>query len=326
MQTKVVLVGLVATAAAIAAFVWLMVPLPSARQRPAQTASEKPREAAPKAASPYSALPEREAIGKPAGTLFSAQSWSAAAPQRAAKPAPIAPPSPPPMPYRVAGSVFQDNAQQIILARGDVVLTVREGDTLEGGYRVEAIRADRIMLVYLPMNVTQELPVTSSLAVDEPPPRSAASAPTGRAAGAVAAAASSSAGEQPARLHWEGPAQVQAGTPFDVSLKVTSTEAVRSAPLQITYDAQALEALSVRAGGFFSDGLFSYRVNSGSIFIGASGKGGVASDSEFLIVRFMPIRPTPAAELKLSSLTLQDPAGRTITHEAPAVFRTVITQ
>ena len=325
MQKKVLLVGLVATAAAIAALVWLPVPMPSARQRPAHTASEKPPEAAPEAGSPFSALPEREAIGKPAGTLFSAQSWSVAAPQLVAKPAAIAPPSPPPMPYRVAGSVFQDNAVQIILARGDIVLTVREGDTLEGGYRVEAIRGDRVTLLYLPMNATQDLPVASTLAVDEPPPRIAASAPTARTARAVAAAASSPGGE-PARLHWEGPAQVRTGTPFDVSLKVTSAEAVRSAPLQITYDPQALEAVSVRAGGFFSDGLFSYRVNSGSIFIGASGKGSVPSDAEFLVVRFMPIRATPAAELKLSSLTLQDATGRTITHQAPAVFRTVITQ
>lgn len=314
---------MVLIAVAVGAATWLRVSPPSATQTTGKSGAESKTEA-PKAADRLSALPQREAIGKPTGPLFSAQSWSVTARESPVKAAPVAPPGPPAMPYRVAGSVFQDNAQQIILARGDAVLTVREGDTLEGGYRVEAIRSDRVTLLYLPMNLSQDLPVTSTLVVDEPPPRTAASAPTARLAGAVAA--SSAAAEPLARLHWEGPAQVRAGTPFDVSLKVTSTEAVRSAPLQITYDAQALEAVSVRAGGFFSDGLFSYRVNSGSIFIGASGKGSVASDAEFLVVRFMPIRATSAAELKLSSLTLQDATGRTIAHQAPAAFRTVITQ
>jgi hypothetical protein len=38
-------------------------------------------------------------------------------------------------------------------------------------------------------------------------------------------------------------------------LKLTSAEAVRAAPLQLTFDPEVLEAVAVRAGGFFSDGL-----------------------------------------------------------------------
>jgi hypothetical protein len=226
------------------------------------------------------------------------------------------------MPYRVAGRVFQDGALQIILARGDAVLTVREGDTLDGAYQVEKIQADSVTLVYLPLGVRTELPVNAALAFDEssarPAPVAAASAP--------AAAAGASAPE-PAMLRWEGPQRVTAGAAFDVALKLTSAEAVRAAPLQLQYDAQVLEPVAVRAGGFFSGGLFSYRVNpGGSIFIGASGKGAAASDAEFLVVRFKPIGAPGTAELKVSSVSLLDPAGRAIAHQQPAAFRTVISQ
>ena len=74
-------------------------------------------------------------------------------------------------------------------------------------------------------------------------------------------------------------------------------------------------------------GLFSYRVlPGGSIFIGASGKGSVAADAEFLVVRFKPIGAPGTAELKISSVSLQDTTGRAIAYQQPAPFRTIISQ
>ena len=35
----------------------------------------------------------------------------------------------------------------VVLSRGDAVCPVREGDTLEGGYRVESIAPDRVTLI-----------------------------------------------------------------------------------------------------------------------------------------------------------------------------------
>jgi hypothetical protein len=111
-----------------------------------------------------------------------------------------------------------------------------------------------------------------------------------------------------------------------VALKVSSQEAVRSAPLQLSFDAELLEAVDVRRGGFFADGSFSYRINpSGSIFIGASGKGAVPADAEFFVVTFKPVRPG-ASELKLSSVLLQGAAGRAIAHDQPLSLRTSIVQ
>jgi hypothetical protein len=63
---------------------------------------------------------------------------------------------------------------------------------------------------------------------------------------------------------------------------------------------------------------------SGSITVGAFGKGDVPDDAEFVVVTFKPIR-AGAAELKLSSLVLQG-AGGAVVHEPIAAFRTSITQ
>jgi len=111
---------------------------------------------APPAAAPrLSALPEREALGKPQGEPFAPRSWVPAAPKAAPKVA--APPAPPPMPYRSAGRVVREGVAQALLARGDTVFAVREGDTLEGGYRVETIAADHITLVYLPLGTRDRI-------------------------------------------------------------------------------------------------------------------------------------------------------------------------
>jgi hypothetical protein len=210
------------------------------------------------------------------------------------------------MPYRVAGAVTQDGTTQIVLARGDSVLTVREGDTLDGTYRVDAVTASHVSLTYLPLGIREDLPITSALAE--------ASAPRAVAAGAAHA-----------QLAWDGPKQVSAGSTFRVALKLTSTEAIRAAPLELSYDAQLVRPIAVRAGDFFSGGMFSYRVNpGGSIFIGASGKGAVPSDAEFLVVNFEPIRASGVAEVTVSSLSLEDTTGRAIAYREPGSFRTAI--
>jgi hypothetical protein len=310
LRNKRLLVLLVLAAAAAAAAVWLPAPAPQVVEAARTERRPQPKQAEGALAS----LPAREPIGRQAGELFSPQPWTASPSQSSSPSAPVEPPRPvaPPMPYRVAGQVSHNGATQVVLARGDLVITVDEGDTLDGGYRVEKIGEDRVTLIYLPLDLRQDLVMTSTLTVDAPP---AAAQPAAQAA----------AGEQPAKLRWDGPKQVNAGSTFDVTLKLTSAAAVRAMPLQLSFDPNVLEAIAVRAGGFFSDGLFSYRVNpGGSIFVGASGKGEVANDAEFLIIRFKSIRPSADAELKVSSISLQGAGGRAIAHEQPAAFRTSV--
>jgi len=255
----------------------------------------------------FAALPARAPLGAMRGELFSSPApppLPVVAPQAA--PQPVAPP----VPYRVAGKVVYDGVTKVVLAKGDSVLVVEEGETLDGGYRVEAIGADEVTLLYVPLGIRERLPVASTLGGDVP------------------AATAAAGGSRPAQVRWEGPERVQAGNNFTVTLKVTSHEPLRSSPLQLSFDAQLLEAVAVRPGKFFgADGFFSYRVNkpAGSIFIGASGPGNVAADAELVILTFRPIRPAEAAEVKISFLRLQGAVGKPIAVEPVSAYRTSIT-
>jgi hypothetical protein len=273
----------------------------------------------------FAKLPRRESIGRPAGELFLPQSWSPppAKPRSVAvKPAPPPPPekpAAPPVPYRLVGKMVHEEQPQIVLAKGDAVFTVREGDTLDDGYRVVGIRADHVTLVYLPLDVQHTLRLQSSFIIDENFAESQRDAPQpkGRSASADHSA--------PAQIRWAGPEQVKAGDSFTVALKVSSGQPLRAAPLQLTYDAAILEPVDVRPGKFFVGGLFSYRINpEGSILVGASGKESVPADAELLLVTFKPIRAGTTAELKIASMTLQSSGGKPVAHEQPAAFRTAI--
>src|SRR5262249_61949107 len=92
-------------------------------------------------------------------------------------------------------------------------------------------------------------------------------------------------------LRGKGRARVTAEGEFEVAQKITANKRVRGSPLQLSYDAKLLEPVAVRAGEFFAEGSFTYRVNpSGSITVGAFGKGNVPDDAQFVVVTFQPIR------------------------------------
>lgn len=319
MRKKRILGWAVLIGGAAAAAVWA--PLPQEDDAPVSTvagdAGATRKQAAPDKGV-VAELPARETLGRRRGELFPSQSWTPP-PKPPAKIAEAPPPAPtpPPIPYRVAGRVVHNGVAEVVLAKGDRVLTVRPGDTLDDGYRVEAINSRAVTLTYLPLNIPQQLQVT--VALEDEKPRVAAAPP-------VAQQPQAAADNRPARLRLEGPARTRTGDQFSVALKVTSDQAVRSAPVQLSFDAQALEPVEVRRGGFFADGIFSFRINpSGSIFIGAAGKGAVPADAEFFVVTFKPVR-VGATELKLSSVLLQGAAGRAIAHDQPAAFRTAIVQ
>jgi hypothetical protein len=91
------------------------------------------------------------------------------------------------MPYRLAGKLIEEGGAQVVLAKGDSVITAREGATLEDGYRIEAIGRDEVTLLYVPLGLRQTLPMTSSLVIDRP-------------ATATAAATAAAADTSPAQL------------------------------------------------------------------------------------------------------------------------------
>jgi cohesin domain-containing protein len=305
-----------ALAAAAAAGVWFF----ADRSAP-PASSPQPVAAAPKnearSGEGMLVLPSRQGLSGPRGELFgsNAPPVRAAPKPKASVEAPPPAPVAPPMPYRVAGQVVFDGPPRVVLARDDRVFFVREGDMLEGGYRVESIKSDAVTLVYTPLDERQTLAVASALQVPVVPPtasRGVKQVPAGEG--------------RPAQLRWEGPASVTAGNEFEVALKITADKLVRGSPLQLSYDAKVLEPVAVRAGEFFAEGSFTYRVNpGGSITVGAFGKGDVPDDAEFVVVTFKPIRAGATTELKLSSLVLQGAAGALV-HEPLAAFRTSVTQ
>jgi len=251
------------------------------------------------------ALPDRVPLGEPRAALFGTQSWQPLAPKVGAAPAA---PAVPAMPYRFAGKLLQEGRLQIFLAKGDEVVPIRQGETLDGAYRVESIGEAQITLLYLPLKRKETIPVSSSL------PLAAAPKPQNTATAA--------------QLLWEGPQSVKLGKQFSVALRVTSAQPVYASPMQFRFDPKLLETVAVKPGRFFSQDErdFSYRVNAeGSIFIGASKRSHtLADDAEFLVLTFKPLKPAPVAELSIASMNLQGPAGRAITFDSPAVFRTVI--
>lgn len=109
----------------------------------------------------FAALPAREPLSASQGELFGPRSWESPAP-KARKPARRAEPAAPPMPYRVAGQVTREGGMRVVLAKADRIYEVREGDTLEDGYRIESIRPDAVTLVYLPLARRERLQVSGA--------------------------------------------------------------------------------------------------------------------------------------------------------------------
>src|SRR5437773_5069891 len=337
-----VLIALLAGAAA-----WVAIDLrgpaaPTSAKAPASGASQDAeRSAAPASEAKQPGIPARSALGRIAADPFSAQSWL---PRR--KPAVVsAPPDPgtPPLPYRFAGQFHRESGIEVYVARGEEIFPAKEGDTLDGQYKVDSVSATEVSFIYLPTGARQTVQF-SALKEQEltarggpPPPQAPASAqaPVAKLIPAPTPGASLSDNSipgktGPAQLRWEGPASARAGASFNVSLRVTSGEQIRAAPMQLRFDPAVLESVSVRPGRYFSaekTGSFGYRVSSdGSIFVGVSNQSPAsASDAEMLVLTFKSIKAVAAAEISVASLNLQGAAGRTIAYGSLTPFKTTIT-
>ncbi|GGC87189.1 hypothetical protein [Undibacterium terreum] len=76
--------------------------------------------------------------------------------------APPGPVGPPPLPFRFMGRMNDDGQQVVYLSRGDQAIIARNGDTLEGTYKVLGIEQQRIQFEYLPTGEKQELALTAT--------------------------------------------------------------------------------------------------------------------------------------------------------------------
>ncbi|MFA5240854.1 MAG: hypothetical protein WC392_00600 [Sulfuricella sp.] len=92
-----------------------------------------------------------------ASDIFTKTSWYI--PPPSPKPAPPAPPSPPPVPFVYLGKMLEDGKALVFLGKQERNLVVREGDVIEGTYRVESILPPVMTLTYLPLNMQQTFPI-----------------------------------------------------------------------------------------------------------------------------------------------------------------------
>jgi len=109
----------------------------------------------------YAALPARPAHAGVSADLFNRQSWYTPPP-----PAPVvrqervytpSAPTAPPLPFTVMGSYEQEDETLYFLVKGDRVFDAKEGDILEGTYRVDGVSDGQLKFTYLPLDISQGL-------------------------------------------------------------------------------------------------------------------------------------------------------------------------
>jgi hypothetical protein len=91
---------------------------------------------------------------------FASRSWYVPPPP-APPPPPVkrepATPSAPPFPFTYLGRYAESGDTVYFLVKEDRILTVRPGDVLDGGYRVEGITGSKLGLTYVPLDIRHDL-------------------------------------------------------------------------------------------------------------------------------------------------------------------------
>lgn len=100
---------------------------------------------------------EREEYAAEIENLFPARSWRPPPPPLPPAAVIAAPPSAPPLPFQYLGMLQEGDRTVVFLSQQERTHMVRQGDTLNGVYRVERITADNMVFVYLPLKQKQTL-------------------------------------------------------------------------------------------------------------------------------------------------------------------------
>ncbi|MFM9915593.1 MAG: hypothetical protein ACKVOX_07285 [Rhizobacter sp.] len=99
-----------------------------------------------------------------ARSLFEPVAWKSAAAiaQAATPPAPPPQPVAPPFPYAYLGGLLEDGVRTTFFTKGDRVLPVKAGDTVDAVYRVDQMNEKQMTLTYLPLNQSLTLALGSA--------------------------------------------------------------------------------------------------------------------------------------------------------------------
>jgi hypothetical protein len=142
-------------------------PTASSSSSSAATPAPKPaRAAAPKAEVPAAELDLARLVrarGGSSADAFAPRNWEPPPRKLSAKEAAMAaappppPPQAPPLPFVYVGMLADAERTTVFLSQGSRDIAVRTGETIDGTYRVDNVRADRIELTYLPLKQRQTL-------------------------------------------------------------------------------------------------------------------------------------------------------------------------
>lgn len=132
-------------------------PTQAAAQQPATAALQPTPEPTVAALVPRSLLFPSVGGSKPSRDLFAPRSWAPlpSAPPPAAAPAPTAPP----LPFTYLGKQLEGATWQVFLARADQTFVVSAGSTIDGLYRIDAVRPPTLALTYLPLGQAQNMSI-----------------------------------------------------------------------------------------------------------------------------------------------------------------------
>ena len=100
------------------------------------------------------ALKRRATEDKP-GDAFAARSWYV--PPALPKNLPPPPPTAPALPFTYMGRMVDEGKTTVFLTRQDRSYAVKEGDVVDGSYRVDRIDGNSVTMTYLPLNMQQIL-------------------------------------------------------------------------------------------------------------------------------------------------------------------------
>ena len=109
-----------------------------------------------------STLGDREALLSPLllrsepSRLFAEHTW--VVPVKKPPPAPVVPTAPP-NPFKYLGKQQSGSEIKVFLSEGERTWVVQEQSALGSQYKVESIRPPRLTLVYLPLNIRQDIAI-----------------------------------------------------------------------------------------------------------------------------------------------------------------------
>ena len=90
--------------------------------------------------------------------LFAVQSWQPPPPPPP-PPSQAVEPQAPPFPYTYMGGLSDEHGRTAYFNRGDRVLTVHAGETVDGSFRVDHLDETSMTVTYVPLNKTAQVPL-----------------------------------------------------------------------------------------------------------------------------------------------------------------------